>query len=335
MFAPKTVLLRSAERLILIMGLLISTFPGSLHAATVDRIDTAEFIKISDKILTCNGPSGTQEIPWKKWTYEQVGGTCCSHAVAGALGYNHGRGDIMANYLHKYTQYHNHEEMSYENGIAIADAMAFVNKFGVPALPERKEMCFGGMERPRPGGLRYPTGYAFPSHTTKYSFENTFDLKTASFLEGDLAHRIKQTIRQYHWPVVVGQVSCITIGKDRVFGLDEELVAAQGGCGGGGVAPSPQPLFQITKKYHALIFWGYGYSHELKEEGFLIKNSWGDGRWARRLWEGGPEFIPTTLGGNAFLSERALMRFPGLTAHCGWGANMKGDKDYDEMAGSR
>ena len=241
---------------------------------------------------------------WHDWCLDQTGGTCTSHAVTAVLAYIHGNDGIMPNYIHKYTHFHHGRDTSYEdNGLSINEAMEFVNNYGVPSVPKGKK-------------IQYNSGNSFPKRTTKYTFEDIDDVMQASWLTtSGMVDRIKEVIRKYKLPVVVGltsrkgtevKMNCnlhptsLVVSDDRVRAKNTHIPCT---------VLSAWP--KVDEKIgHALCFWGYD---DIKEA-FYIKNSWGEGEWAGRY------SLPLS-GGNALLAYKYVELW-GRNAYVGWGAKV-------------
>jgi hypothetical protein len=187
-------------------------------------------------------------------------GMCCSHAVTNALEYCHGRGDLLASYLHKAVT------GSYEEGMDLEAAMKFASKKGIMGLPSGESIKHGS-------GLSWPKGKRY-----KFSrVHNADSFSPSPFLEfsyQDKSQRYKFFLLIYNHPVIVSILSGYKgytekspflkyKGKDQddilkevttIKGDDENDVPAD-----------------AERLYHAIIL--YGFRNSTKR--FLVKNSWG------------------------------------------------------------
>jgi len=293
---------------------------------------------------------------WEDWSMNQGGtGTCTSHAVTAAMSYVHQIDGIMPNYLHKYTLHDLGEDCSnYESGgISVRDAMQFVDRYGVPRVPQGQMVLFslknGSIEH---NGRKLKSDelcelgagpFSFPRGTTKYTFGHVADVYsgTAWLNSPNPLDRIKECIRRYNLPVVVGLTSRFTSVHPHDASLAYDISNPHIGCGFIPPACIAKPALCAQaqsnttfscadpaswgevdkKKGHALVV--YGYNEETK--GFYVKNSWGADRWARRFPNVEME------GGNALLSYSYFSRYL-HSAYVGWEAKVIcGNKDYADL----
>jgi hypothetical protein len=177
-----------------------------------------------------------------------VDGMCCSHAVVCALEYCHNRSDLLASYLHKAVT------GGYEKGMSLRDAMEFVKKSGVMALPKEQTVKHGS-------GLSWPDG-------ERYKFSEIIDADTLFVSNSnDKSSRYIKILKKYNHPIVVS-ILCGYKGY-----RDQSPFLKYRGTDGDkkkeiqNDAPPPN----AQESYHAIILYGFRKSTEC----FFVKNSWG------------------------------------------------------------
>lgn len=243
-------------------------------------------------------------VHWENDISSQNGGTCCSHAVTECLKYIHARARILPYYLHKNAHHYlgttkirsgvpHYAYQDYETGHSIVDLMNFSCNFGVPEIPE------GQTFQPN-------SGLSFPSGTTKYAFEHICDVYAHE--EGTNSEKIKQSLRKHNLPIVFDVMS--RRGSERLFIDHTSLVPAH-------LQELESTLPEVKPKektfYHAVV--AYGYSD--RENGILIKNSWGTDYLSQ---------------GKAVLSYDYLDKY-GHAAYFGFGRKFISE-DYSEIFGA-
>lgn len=243
-------------------------------------------------------------VHWEHDISSQNGGTCCSHAVTECLKYIHARARILPYYLHKNAHHllgttkqrsgvPHYAYQDYETGHSIVDLMNFSSHYGVPEIPE------GQTFQPN-------SGLSFPRGTTKYAFEHICNVYTHE--QGTNSEKIKQSLRKHNLPIVFDVMS--RRGRERLFTDNTSLVPAH-------LQELESALPEVKPKektfYHAVV--AYGYSD--RENGILIKNSWGTSYLSQ---------------GKAVLSYDYLDNY-GHAAYFGFGRKFISE-DYSEAFGS-
>jgi|GEM_PF-2014596 len=225
---------------------------------------------------------GSAEESARKGCKISTAGMCCSHAVVGALEYCHGRSDLLASYLHKAVT------GGYSEGMHIKDAMQFVQKYGIMALPAGQKVRHGS-------GLPWPSG-------TKYMFSRVIAIEHNGSFAGSFPSRntrggerflcvsatprnyrsslYKWFLRRYNQPLVIdvhsgykdpkGKQSYIDFSPFRKYkGRDHEDLPVRYYVQGDDTVPEG-----AKKTYHAILLYGYRESTQR----FFAKNSWGPKR---------------------------------------------------------
>lgn len=180
-------------------------------------------------------------------------GMCCSHAVVCALEYCHNRSDLLASYLHKAVT------GGYDQGMNLEDAMNFVKKNGVMALPEGQTVKHGS-------GLSWPDG-------ERYKFTEVINADRFCSSCPDKASQYKAILKQYNHPIVVSILSGYQGYRDqspflKYRGIDQDDVL---GKFSKTEVQIDGALSNVQKIYHAVIL--YGFRESTKR--FFVKNSWG------------------------------------------------------------
>lgn len=243
---------------------------------------------------------GEKYVLWREYTYDQgQTGTCAAHAVAVALAYNHGLKDIMPNYLYKnawriarndYTT--DTAAISYHDGVPLCSAMTAAMTFGSYQLPVGKKTIFGGANGD-------PHGCSFPTDQPRYAFRRIEDV--LKFPGANIIEKIKHSLNNYHYPVVVASRSCIIVNGIAVMRIKDYLRAVP-------KKEIEEEAAIITTMRHGYVVFGYD---DIKEE-MYIKNSWGNGNWAERADSEG--VVGRVEGGNAALKYSFIIDY----VDCAW-----------------
>jgi|GEM_PF-2003114 len=222
---------------------------------------------------------GLAEASVRRGCKVSVSGMCCSHAVTCALEYCHGVSGLLASYLHKSVT------GGYSKGMHIEDAMQFVAKHGVMALPPGQEVKHGS-------GLSWPSGprckfdrVVKVTKSLPFLYADLLDMKVLLQEDGlkrfRLAAFYKGALVKYNHPLVVsilsgyrdpnGEKSYRHLSPFLKYrSTDQKDILSGKGHLLDNIGNDSIPSGAVAV-YHAIIIYGFREA----TRSFFVKNSWG------------------------------------------------------------